>query len=369
MRNRWAWAALLLAALLLGAAAWFLRRSGQAAPPSPAQAVATPQAQEAARAASPSLEAAIRAMMPGAGLFREDWLRKDGDSWNLKIPRRRDAKALAALIQAGLESSGPKPTLFENRDFPQWRGFYLEAGGEKLVAVQDKAPALALVIDDWGYHTKVLPQMKAFPGRLTVAVLPGLPYSKECAEAAFEAGHEVILHLPVEPERSMPMLPGTLMVGMSAEEVDGWLDKHALSVPHMLGLNNHEGSKGSADPALMRTVASWLRAHGGYLLDSKTSPASVAEAEARRAGIPYASRRVFLDNVDQPAAIEKAARLALSIALKSGACIAIGHPRENTMAVLTRLAPEFEDQGVDLVRVSELTFFDLGASSLVASHD
>lgn len=310
-------------------------------------------------APSASLEAAVRALMPGAGLFRDDWLRRDGDTWNLKIPRRRDARALGEYIRAGLEHSSSKPTMFLWRDFPQWRGFYLEADGDKLVAVQDKSPALAIVIDDWGYHTKVLQQMQNFPGRLTIAVFPGLQYTSLCAETAFAAGHEVIMHLPMEAERKMPMLAGTLLVGMPLGEVSSLIDQHAATIPHMLGLNNHEGSKATADTNLMRTVCEWIKGHGGYFLDSKTSAASVGEAEARRAGIPYAARRVFLDNVDEPKAIEMSLREAVAIAIKTGSCIAIGHPRENTMAVITRLVPEIENQDVDLVRVSELTQFEL----------
>jgi polysaccharide deacetylase 2 family uncharacterized protein YibQ len=108
----------------------------------------------------------------------------------------------------------------------------------------------------------------------------------------------------------------------------------------------------------MRVLMNWLKIRGGYFLDSKTSAKSVGEDEARLAGLPRASRRIFLDNVDEPAAIEESAREALAIALKTGSCIAIGHPRENTLRVLAGLAHEFSGQA-DLVRASELTLYDL----------
>ena len=358
MPNKWGrfLAVLALSLGLLGA--WFAWRLRQASVPQPPLAVASAEATPSATA--PGLEKAVRSLMPGAGLFRDDWLRKDSTGWNLHLPRRRYARALSAYFKSGLQRLGLSCGVFEDRDFSQWRGFYLEAGGEKLTAVQDKGPALAVVIDDWGYHTKVLAAMRDFPLRLTASVLPGLPHSGECAEAAFAAGHEVILHLPMEPERKMPMLPGTIVIGMPLDEVSAWIGKHAATVPHMLGLNNHEGSKASADANLMGTVAAWLKQHGGYFLDSKTSAASVGEAEARRAGIPYESRRVFLDNVDRPADIEKYLRQAIAIARRTGSCIAIGHPRKNTFDVLAKVAPELEGEGVDMVRASELTLFDMG---------
>jgi len=157
---------LVLLGLALGSNWYFSKRfEREAAPPGMEASVATPEPGNE----SASLEAAVRALMPAAGLFRDDWLRRDGDTWNLKIPRRRDSKALGEYIRLGLQRSGTKLDDFEWRDFPQWRGFYLEADGDKLVAVQDKSPALAIVIDDWGYHTKVLKQMQTFPGRLTIA--------------------------------------------------------------------------------------------------------------------------------------------------------------------------------------------------------
>jgi polysaccharide deacetylase 2 family uncharacterized protein YibQ len=353
----WLAAALLGAALLImgGVAAWRWM-SPKAAP---VEASAGPSPGAAAAAAAPALEASVRAWMPGAGLFRQEWLLQDKDGWNLRIPRLRDPKALGDSLRAHLERAGLKPGVFEWRDFPQWRGFYLELGAEHLVAVQDRSPGLALVLDDWGYHTKVLDAMKSFPAHLTIAVLPGLPYSAVCAEAAFSAGHEVILHLPMEPLRRMPMIKGTLMVGMPEAEVLSWMDRHAATVPHMVGLNNHEGSKGSADTALMRTVCSWVRSKGEYFLDSKTISNSVGVAEAMRAGIPYAARRVFLDNQDDPGAIEAKVREALAVAKRTGSCVAIGHAKENTMAVLTRMAPELIDSGVDLVRVSDLTRYEI----------
>ncbi len=218
------------------------------------------------------------------------------------------------------------------------------------------APAarLGIVLDDWGYHTKLLPRLSAFPGRLTVAVLPGLDHSRECAQAAHAAGHEVILHLPVQPEGNLPLVPGTLMVGMGEAEVAALCERHAATVPYMAGLNNHEGSRGSADIKLMGAVARWLKGRGGYFLDSLTTPKSVIPQAARAAGLPWARRKVFLDNVDTLAAVEAEAERALKAALKDGSCIAIGHPRANTLAALEKLAPRLKALGVELVPASAL---------------
>jgi polysaccharide deacetylase 2 family uncharacterized protein YibQ len=217
-----------------------------------------------------------------------------------------------------------------------------------------------LDIDDWGYSNKFNAQLKAFPVKLTVAVIPGLAHSRDCAQVAHEAGQEVIMHLPVEPLRKMPLVKGTLMVGMDEAQVTALCEAHAQSVPYMVGLNNHEGSKGSADPVLMGAVARWLKGRGCYFLDSATTPKSVIPQEAKLAGVPYARNKIFLDNVDDTAAIEKQMRQALSLAQSSGFCIAIGHPKAKTLEAMARLASEFKAQGVNFVFVSELVGPDGG---------
>jgi uncharacterized protein len=125
-------------------------------------------------------------------------------------------------------------------------------------------------------------------------------------------------------------------------------------VPWAEGMNNHEGSKASADRALMDVAAGFLKQKGAFFLDSVTTPHSAIPAAAKAAGVPWARRRVFLDNVDNAAAVEAQLKQAVALALKNGDCIAIGHPKKNTLDVLDRLAPQLAAQGVTLVKVGDL---------------
>jgi hypothetical protein len=218
-----------------------------------------------------------------------------------------------------------------------------------------EGPKLALVIDDWGYQSQPVRRLDSglhFP--LTTAILPNLPYSVAAAEASFAAGHQVILHCPVQSVKAIGREKGTLMVGMSADEAHDLVAGHWAAVPHLVGLNNHEGSAGSANRALMDGVARLLKEKNAFFLDSVTTPKSVIPQAAKAAGIPWARRRVFLDNVDTVAAVTAQLRLAVASAKKNGSCIAIGHPRKATLDVLDKLAPQLEAEGVHLVLVSAL---------------
>jgi polysaccharide deacetylase 2 family uncharacterized protein YibQ len=104
----------------------------------------------------------------------------------------------------------------------------------------------------------------------------------------------------------------------------------------------------------MATVAGFLKENHGYFLDSVTTPKSAIVGAAKAAGIPWARRRVFLDNVDQVDAVRKQLFEAVALARKQGSCIAIGHPRPNTLAVLKEEGPSLAQNGIVLLKVSDL---------------
>ena len=61
-----------------------------------------------------------------------------------------------------------------------------------------ESPLLALIIDDWGYFSLAADALIAYPLPLTMAVLPHLAASEQVSERIYAAGHELILHQPME---------------------------------------------------------------------------------------------------------------------------------------------------------------------------
>ena len=67
------------------------------------------------------------------------------------------------------------------------------------------------------------------------------------------------------------------------------LDAAFASVPGAMGMNNHMGSKATADPALMTDVIGYLKSHGLLFIDSRTTADTVGARIAQehgRAGHP-----------------------------------------------------------------------------------
>ncbi len=146
-----------------------------------------------------------------------------------------------------------------------------------------------------------------------------------------------------------------LRPGMTAGEVFALVNQFVGAVPGVSGVNNHQGSQATADPALMNELMKVLRDRQLFYIDSRTTTATVAYDAARHAGVPSAFRNVpFLDDLAEPSAVEKQLRIALRGAKEKGKAIAIGHPHRATLAALRELLPQAQSQGVQLVFASDL---------------
>jgi polysaccharide deacetylase 2 family uncharacterized protein YibQ len=217
------------------------------------------------------------------------------------------------------------------------------------------APRLAIIIDDLGNDRAAGDAVISLPFPLTVSVLPKLPYSSELAEEAYRRGDQVLLHLPMQAQ-SAGVRPeeAELRVGMSAEQVRSTLAGMLETVPHVVGVNNHEGSLATSDPALMEALMPALRERGLFFIDSRTTAATVAYDAAERAGIAAASRKVFLDDTTQRDAIRAQLETAAADAVRNGSAIAIGHPHAETIATLAQNIPALEARGIRMVFASDL---------------
>jgi len=216
-------------------------------------------------------------------------------------------------------------------------------------------PRLAIIIDDLGGDLAPAEALLKLRYPLTLSILPSQPHSAEIADEAFRRGDQVMLHLPMEFEGNTAKPEAVeLRVGMGTSEVDRLLAQMLEDVPHAAGINNHEGSRATTDPALMADVMAVLRERNLFFIDSRTTAATVAYDAARQAGVRAASRKVFLDDVETREAILGQIELAESDARREGSAIAIGHPHPATIAALEQALPQLKARGVRLVFASAL---------------
>jgi uncharacterized protein len=219
---------------------------------------------------------------------------------------------------------------------------------------QTGRPKIAFVIDDVGNHNRCTAQLKSLGDRVTYAILPLLPYSRYYGNLSRQTGAEVILHLPLDTMQDK--IPGRgLIVGtMSREDILDILARDLDSVPNYVGVNNHMGSRGTADREMMTVILKELKRRGLFFLDSYTTPESVVPSVGRKIGIPILARGVFLDNEDSKPAIRAQLNQLRSIAREKGNAIAIGHYRENTLEVLAKEMPRFKKEGFEIITLKEM---------------
>ncbi|MBF0142367.1 MAG: divergent polysaccharide deacetylase family protein [Magnetococcales bacterium] len=215
---------------------------------------------------------------------------------------------------------------------------------------------LAVVIDDLGYNREVSLGISRLPGEVTLAVLPGGPSSREVVRVGGRTGKELLLHQPMEPYGYPGVRPGpgALFLGMEEERIRQILVANLVAFPEVVGVNNHMGSRFTSNGRAMDRVMGILKERGLFFLDSRTSQSSVGRARATAAGVPWAVRQVFLDNVANEGAIGRQLTLLEREARHRGGAIGIGHPYRATLRSLERWLPGLRERGLVLVPVSQL---------------
>jgi uncharacterized protein len=230
----------------------------------------------------------------------------------------------------------------------------MAAGARAPTSVSGLSPRLAIILDDLGHDRAAAQSLLALPFPLTVSVIPHLPFSSEVAEEAFRRGDQVLLHLPMESESEANQEGVELRVGMTTQQVESALAGMLETVPHAVGVNNHQGSRATADPALMQALMPALRQRRLFFIDSRTTTATVAYDVAESSGVASASRKVFLDDKPTKEAVRAQLDLAARDAARDGFAIAIGHPHPATLAALAETVPQLESRGIRLVFASDV---------------
>lgn len=216
-------------------------------------------------------------------------------------------------------------------------------------------PMIAIVIDDMGLDRKRSARVVGLPAPLTLAWLPyanDLPRQTGKARAA---GHELMVHIPMEPlSNEIDPGPDAMKVGIGNAELLRRLDHGLKQFDGYIGVNNHMGSRFTGDAAGMRVILAELQRRGLMFLDSRTTSHSVASGIARGMHLPSLGRDVFLDDDMSPAAVRASLAKVESVARRQGYAIAIGHPHDATVDALVEWLPAVAARGFALVPVSTI---------------
>jgi len=284
------------------------------------------------------LDSALRAQNVSIG--KEDRLReKDSDIVRWQLQRGKNERAILAFSSPAARAPIEEP--------PRRPGLPPKTAAGKV----------ALVVDDMGNSLEILDELVSLSEPLTISVLPYSPYAKETAEIAHAKGLEILLHLPLESLNGQDFAmhaDGMIRASMSPEEVEKLMENNLNQIPFIRGVNNHMGSKVTADASMMRLILAPLKSRNLFFLDSRTTGRSVAYSVALEMGIPAAVRQVFLDADGDKVTIRDRLLELFRLAQRNGKAVGICHPFMETVQVLKDSLRLAEGFNVDVVPASRM---------------
>jgi len=259
--------------------------------------------------------------------------------------------APAKSIPAAKKSSAERPTfeIYPSKEVPP------VIKPVKPPTPDKQLPLVAIIIDDLGYDKKIALKLSKLNAKLTFSILPYSPFQKSIARLSREKGFGVMLHLPMEPLEypDVDPGPGTLLTSMTPDQLTRQLEKDLDAVPYIRGVNNHMGSKMTAESSQMYQIFSILKKRGLYFVDSRTTAETLCKPSARLFQIPFAQRDIFLDHLVEAQFIRKQLKELVRIAQRNGYAVGIGHPHSLTYQVLHEMLPDLQKK-IRLVPASEI---------------
>ncbi len=213
-----------------------------------------------------------------------------------------------------------------------------------------KDAKLAIIFDDVSFGSQVR-AIKSLGVPVTMSFFPPSSLHPKTPQLAAKEKFYMI-HLPMEAMHFHKEEPFTLRVGDSEEQIQQRIQSIRKLFPRVHYMNNHTGSKFTADKASVEKLVRVLQKNHITFIDSRTTAKTKVPEVMKEFGKPYIARDVFLDHKGDIASIQKQIKTAVKTAKKYGSCIAIGHPHPNTIIALARSKKLL--QQVDLVYIYEL---------------
>lgn len=278
-----------------------------------------------------------------------------------------DHDSVEMIVSESRESYLPPEIPIQTRE-KAWR-----VNAVKMSDIRDDRPQIAIVIDDLAVVRGRSLDIINLPAPLTLSFLPYAPDLPEITRLAHDHGHELMVHLPMEPKGDFDPGPHALLTHVSHEKMRADLIFNLSRFDGYVGLNNHMGSAFTEDRESLDLVLDEVERRGLLVLDSRTSRKSLLAKMSTDRNIPNMTRDFFLDNEQDVDYIFGQLAKLEAMARRKGSAIAIGHPYAETIQALTLWLPTLKARGITVVPLSHLIKrkydgIQLAKNSSTASH-
>ncbi len=161
-----------------------------------------------------------------------------------------------------------------------------------------------------------------------------------------------MIHLPMEAMHYSHEERYTFRPTTSTLAMDRYVAALRKEFPRARCINNHTGSRFTADYKAMKRLISVLDRYHFCFIDSRTTPRTQVPRLMRNFHRRYLARNVFLDNDINVAKIKAQLKKAIHLAKRRGLAIAIGHPHAKTLEAIRESKGILKE--VRLIYVDEL---------------
>ena len=244
---------------------------------------------------------------------------------------------------------GPLPRIGDDGRQP-WRVY------AKPFNAGDARPRVAVVLSALGLSSAATEAaIQGLPGGVTLAFQPYADDLQNWIQLARAAGHEVLLHLPMEPVDYPANDPGpqALFTALTPQQNLARLEWALSRVSGYVGVTNHMGSRFTTSRSAMQPIIETLKERGLLYVDTRASARSVGGSLATEIGVPRALNDRFIDtgSVNRQTIDDHLAE-AERIARETGLSVVVGQPYPVTLERLGVWLADLEDRGIALAPVS-----------------
>jgi len=226
----------------------------------------------------------------------------------------------------------------------------------RRVSAASGLPRMAVIVSGLGLSADATERAIKLPKEVTLSFTPYGANLEADVAAAREAGHEVLLDLPMEPISYPADDPGphTLLTSLNPSDNIARLDWLLGRFTAYVGVINHMGSRFTASPRPLRPILRALKDRGLMFVDSRSTSKSVAAGLAGQMELPRAINDRFLAHEPTRGAIDQSFAAAEGDARARGVALVVARPFPVTLERMAAWLPMLESRGIEIVPVTAL---------------
>ncbi len=194
------------------------------------------------------------------------------------------------------------------------------------------------------------------PPEITLSFVANANGLRNLVRRAHEAGHEVLIEVPMEPledgRRAPP--PNRLNTGQSASETATRLEWQLARTKGYFGVLNYQGAKFATEAASVKPLMAELARRGVAFIEDGSLPNSVFADVAGTTDTRFAKADLVIDTRRDAAEIETQLLTLESLALENGHALGTGFTYPVTLDTVKAWVGRLEAKGIMLAPASHV---------------